>query len=66
MGISFVKNTRKHLKKHKENYIKLQNTNAKKGTQLRCRLKTCRTKMYQSVYGAARGGKIRSNRALFY
>ena len=40
--------------------------NAKKGTQLKCRLKTCRSKRYQSVYGAAQGQSARSNAALFY
>jgi hypothetical protein len=40
--------------------------NAKKGTQLKCRLKTCRSKTYQSVYGSGRGKSARSNMQLFY
>lgn len=58
--------TRKNYKKHKKLHLENINNNAKKGTQLKCRLKTCRSKMYQSVYGAARGGNIRSNIALFF
>lgn len=54
-----IRKTRKNNKKHNFN-------NAKKGTQLKCRMKTCRAKLYQSVYGESRGGYIRSNRQLFY
>lgn len=53
--------TRKNCKKKRD----CQN-DAKKGTQLKLKIKTCRAKMYQSVYGAARGGSIRSSRQLFY
>jgi len=42
------------------------NKNALKGTQLKCKLKSCKAKMYQSVYGLSAGGSIRSNRAAFY
>jgi hypothetical protein len=52
------KKTRKNSKKY--------TTNAKKGTQLKCILKTCRAKKYQSVYGSTTGGRTRSNRPLFY
>ena len=41
------------------------NKNAIKGTQLKCKLKSCKAKMYQSVYGLSEGGSIRSNRAFF-
>jgi hypothetical protein len=37
------------------------NKNAIKGTQLKCKLKSCKAKMYQSVYGLSEGGSIRSN-----
>ena len=41
------------------------NKNAIKGTQLKCKLKSCKAKMYQSVYGLSEGGSIRSNRSFF-
>lgn len=41
------------------------NKNALKGTQLKCKLKSCKAKMYQSVYGLSEGGSIRSNRSFF-
>jgi hypothetical protein len=47
--------TRKNFKNH----------NAKKATQLKCRMKTCRAKKYQAIYGSS-GGSIRSTRQLFY
>jgi len=56
------KKTRKHCKKNKRNY----NKDAKKGTLLKCRLKTCRAKKYQAVYGAVSGGSARENIQLFY
>lgn len=56
------KKTRKHCDKNKRNCFK----NAKKGTQLKCRLKTCRANKYKAVYGAVTGGSARSNRQLFY
>ncbi len=40
--------------------------NTIKGTHLKCKLKSCKAKMYQSVYGSSTGGSIRSNRAAFY
>ena len=43
----------------------LGHINAKKGTQLKCKLKTCRAKMYKSVYGAASGGSIRNPKIIF-
>ena len=39
--------------------------NAKKSTSMKCRLKTCRAKKYQSVYGSETKGIIRSLRQLF-
>ena len=54
--------TRKNCKKNKRNYFK----DAKKGTQLKCKLKTCKAKKYQAVYGGAEGGSIRAPRLLFY
>ncbi len=54
--------TRKHCNKKKRDCDK----DAKKGTQLKCRLKTCRAKKYQSVYGAIRGGSARATRPLFF
>jgi hypothetical protein len=54
--------TRKNCKKHKRDC----NKDAKKGTLAKLKIKTFRSKMYQSVYGAARGGGIRSTRQLFY
>jgi hypothetical protein len=38
---------------------------AKNATMKKCRMKTCRAKKYQSVYGASMGGSIRENRTLF-
>lgn len=57
-----VKQTRKHCKKNKRDCDK----DAKKGTLLKCRLKTCRAKKYRSIYGSATGGSTRANRQLFY
>ena len=57
-----TKKTRKHCKKNKRDC----NKDAKKGTQLKCRLKTCRAKKYQSVYGAASGGSARAPRPIYY
>lgn len=54
-----MRKTCKNDKKH--NFI-----NAKKGTQLKCRMKTCRAKLYRSVYGESRGRHIRCNKQLFY
>jgi hypothetical protein len=62
MPISSAKKTRKHSKKRENQYNKF----AKKGTSLKCRMKTSIVKKYQSVYGSASGGKIRSERLLFY
>jgi hypothetical protein len=33
---------------------------AKLATTRKCRLKTCKAKKYQSIYGLSRGGNIRS------
>ena len=53
-----ARKTRKIFKNNNHN-------NAKKATQLKCRMKTCRAKKYQAIYGSA-GGSIRSTRQLFY
>ena len=50
--------TRKHYKKHI--------SNAKKGTHIKCRLKSCRVRKYQSVYGGSSASTIRSTELLFY
>ena len=54
--------THKNCKKNKRDCHK----DAKKGTQLKCRLKTCRAKKYQAVYGADTGGSIRASRQFYY
>jgi len=54
--------TRKHCNKKKRNCDK----DAKKGTQLKCRLKTSKAIIYQSIYGAIKGGSARATRQLFY
>ncbi len=51
-----IRNTKKN-RKYCDN-------NAKKATQMKCRMKTCRAKKYQSIYGST-GGSIRSNRNVF-
>lgn len=53
--------TRKNCKKLQRNCDK----DAKKGTQIKCRLKTCRAKKYQAIYGLSAGGIIRTIRQLF-
>lgn len=58
--------TRKHCKKNQRDCLSKKRNYAKKGTQLKCRLKTCKAIKYQSVYGSARGGSIRGARQLFY
>ena len=54
MPISFAKKTQK-------NHSKKKHMDAKKGTQLKCRMKTCRANKYKSVYGSSAGGSIRAN-----
>ena len=59
--------TRKHYKKRghcKTHYLDEKHIYAKKGTELKCRMKTCRANKYKSVYGS-NGGSIRSNIALY-
>jgi hypothetical protein len=55
--------TRK-IRKTRKNY-KINNTNAKKGTQLKCLMKTCKAKKYSSVYGST-GGSIRSTIGAYF
>jgi hypothetical protein len=57
--------TRKHCKKTNANFLAKQHINAKKATQIKCLMKTCRAKKYQSVYGSSIGGSVRSNRNYF-
>jgi len=44
--------------------IKCKHSNAKKGSIRKNRIKTCRTKKYQSVYGSI-GGYVRTIRSLY-
>ena len=57
--------TLKHRKKHKNNTQKCKKY-AKNGAKLNSKLKSCRAKMYQSVYGVSSGGSIRSPSLQFY
>ena len=52
----------KTRRNHKKNYHKF----AKKGTDPKCRLKTCRVKKYQSVYGGTNLTNTRSLISSFY
>ena len=65
MAISSAKKTRKNCKKKHRDCLATQNKDAKKGTQIKCMMKTCRAKKYKSIYGSS-GGSIRSTRQLFY
>ena len=56
------KKTQKHYKKR--GHCKNRYLDAKRGTQLKCRMKTCRANKYKSVYGS-NGGSIRSNLNVF-
>lgn len=38
---------------------------AKKATQIKCLLKSCKARKYQSVYGVSKGGAVRSNPELY-
>ena len=58
--------TRKNVKKHQTNYLAIQNKYTKKGTNIKCKLKSCMSKKYQSVYGLATGGSIRKPRQLHF
>lgn len=42
------------------------NKNAKKGTLLKCKLKSCRAIKYQSVYGSVTGRSARAPIQFFY
>ena len=55
---------RKTRKNYKSTTTKC--TDAKKGTQIHCRIKTTKAQKYKSVYGATGGGSIRSNSHWFY
>ena len=55
----------KTRKLHKKNNLYPHNF-AKKGTDIKCRMKTCRAKKYQAIYGATSGGNIRSIRQLYF
>lgn len=64
MHIPFSKKTRKNYKQ-KNNYLD-KTIDAKKGTQIKCMLKSCRAKKYQSVYGLSTGGRIRATIPIYY
>ena len=51
--------------KTRKNCKKDCNKTAKKGTQIKCRMKTCNAKKYSAVYGST-GGSIRSNIGIFF
>jgi len=59
-----TRKTRK-IRKSRKNHKVSNNTNVKKGIQLKCLMKTCRAKKYSAVYGST-GGSIRSNICLFF
>lgn len=61
MPIRFGNKTRKNCLTNKRKC----NIYAKKGAQMKGKLKSCRAKKYQSVYGSTRS-HIRSNKQLFY
>ena len=52
--------TRKHSKRNH----RCLNKDAKKGTQLKALMKTCRANKYKSIYGST-GGNIRSNISMY-
>ena len=57
---------KKTYKHYKSKYLENRHKYAKKGTQRKCRLKTCKSKIYKTVYGGTLDGKIRSLRQLFF
>ena len=57
--------TRKYRKNCKNKTQKCKK-NVKRGTELKCKLKSCKAKLYQSIYGVSEGGSIRSNQQFFY
>ena len=61
-AIRTYKKTRKNNRKPNKYNV----SNAKKGTSIKCIMKTCRSKKYQSIYGSEPKGIIRSLRQLFY
>jgi hypothetical protein len=56
--------TRK-IRKNNKNTTQKYKKYTKKGPGLNCNLKSCKSKLYKSVYGASEGGNIRENRLLF-
>ena len=65
--MSYKKNkTRKHKQHHNNcNKDRNRNINVKKAIQSKTHMKTCRTKLYKSIYGSTSGGSIRSNKSLY-
>jgi hypothetical protein len=58
--------SRKTLKSRKSRKSRKSSKSfAEKGTNIKCLLKTCRAKRYQSIYGVTRGGTIRSPKPLY-
>ena len=51
-------------RKHRKVNLDKKHLYAKKGTQLKCLMKSCKVHKYKSVYGST-GGTIRSNVVLF-
>ena len=62
--------TRKNYTQRNKNYtqrnVQRKHIHAKKGTQTKCKLKTCRSKIYKAVYGGTNDGTIRSLRQLYF
>ena len=61
-----VHKTRKNYNIQKSNKYGSKHTYAKRGTQDKCKLKTCKSKMYQSIYGGTFNENIRSLRQLYF
>lgn len=56
--------TRKNRKPKYNHSLEQKNDYAKKGTQLKCLMKSCKVQKYKSVYGST-GGSIRENASLY-
>lgn len=56
--------TRKHRKSINNHSLEQKHIYAKKGTQLKCLMKSCKAHKYKSVYGSS-GGSIRENASLY-
>lgn len=56
--------TRKHRKPNYNYNLEKKSAYAKKGTKLKCLMKSCKAYKYKSVYGSS-GGSIRENVSLY-